>query len=220
VILMDISMPGIDGFETANRIRAGGGASREAVIVAQTAHAEANELKRFKAAGMQHCLIKPFRADDIEAVLKQVAASGRPRPIAGEKRSGNAMVKVGVAVAGSVPGLDMAKIDELQMLLGKEGATHALARFAEQVKSALPLIRTAERAGDCAAVASLCHKLAGSAGVLGADRLYGTLKTVETAYREESAATNSDLLDTLEADMANTIEQMQSLGQVHNDPAQ
>lgn len=48
VILMDISMPGIDGLQAATRIFDGKGASQAAWIIALTAHALPAETKAFQ----------------------------------------------------------------------------------------------------------------------------------------------------------------------------
>lgn len=60
VVLTDINMPGIDGYELARRIRAAeaGGANRVA-IVALTANAAGDELQRCRDAGMDDCIVKP-----------------------------------------------------------------------------------------------------------------------------------------------------------------
>ncbi|MDE2402633.1 MAG: response regulator [Burkholderiales bacterium] len=71
LILMDCQMPGMDGFETTQRIRA---MERErgllrAPIVALTANALPQERSRCLEAGMDDHLCKPFRTDDLERVL-------------------------------------------------------------------------------------------------------------------------------------------------------
>lgn len=59
LILMDIQMPGLDGFETAMAIRSDG-ASRDAVILGVTANLANQDAERFKVSGMQEMLAKPL----------------------------------------------------------------------------------------------------------------------------------------------------------------
>src|SRR6056297_1774692 len=59
LILMDIQMPGLDGFETAMAIRAGS-FSRDAVILGITANLASQDAERFKVSGMQEMLAKPL----------------------------------------------------------------------------------------------------------------------------------------------------------------
>jgi CheY-like chemotaxis protein len=68
VILMDLQLPDIDGFEATRRIRAGGiGQPR---IVALTANVVAGEEQRCRAAGMDGYLAKPLRLETLAAALR------------------------------------------------------------------------------------------------------------------------------------------------------
>lgn len=58
-VLLDISMPGMDGEEVCRRIRAGE-TSRQLRVVAYTAHALESEIARIMSAGFDDCLIKPI----------------------------------------------------------------------------------------------------------------------------------------------------------------
>jgi len=73
LVLMDCQMPGIDGFEATAQIRAFEAASgRPAVpIVALTANAMEGDRERSLAAGMNEHLAKPFREQDLHAVLER-----------------------------------------------------------------------------------------------------------------------------------------------------
>ena len=70
LILMDISMPGMDGMEATRAIRAGSGPCRDVPILGLTAHALPEEIERFVEAGMQDCLTKPIRIETLEKALR------------------------------------------------------------------------------------------------------------------------------------------------------
>ena len=73
VILMDISMPGVDGVEATRRVRNSATArSRETPIFALTAHALPHEHASFIAAGMQGCLVKPIRSQKIKSLVAEI----------------------------------------------------------------------------------------------------------------------------------------------------
>lgn len=77
VVLMDVEMPIMDGFESAARIRAGeaGTTNRSVAIVALTAHSGEQEQRRAKAAGMNGFLSKPFSSEMLATALAE-AVSG------------------------------------------------------------------------------------------------------------------------------------------------
>lgn len=76
LILLDIRMPRLDGFEAAERIRAGAGPSASAPIVALTADAGDEERAHAAKAGMDDFITKPIDANR----LLQVAARFTERP--------------------------------------------------------------------------------------------------------------------------------------------
>jgi len=69
LILMDISMPGLDGVGAARAIRGGGGPCRDVPIIALTAHALPSDIDRFTLAGMTATLTKPLTRAGLRAVL-------------------------------------------------------------------------------------------------------------------------------------------------------
>ncbi len=75
LILMDCQMPAMDGFEASRQIRQLG--VRQPVIIAVTANALRGERERCLEAGMDDYLSKPFQAEQLVAVVKKWASSGR-----------------------------------------------------------------------------------------------------------------------------------------------
>jgi signal transduction histidine kinase/ActR/RegA family two-component response regulator len=78
LVLMDVSMPGVDGFEATRRIRALGGAAARVPIVAMTAYAFTTDIEACRAAGMDHHLAKPIRAAELDAVLARFGVAAVP----------------------------------------------------------------------------------------------------------------------------------------------
>ncbi|MEO8673735.1 MAG: ATP-binding protein [Tahibacter sp.] len=74
LILLDIQMPGIDGYETAERMRSLAN-GRRTRIVAVTANAQSSEREHCLAAGMNDYVSKPVRLQTLQRVLAETAAA-------------------------------------------------------------------------------------------------------------------------------------------------
>lgn len=70
LVLMDCNMPVMDGYEASRRIRQDG-SHTELPIIALTANALPDERERCRAAGMNDYLAKPFRREELAALLDQ-----------------------------------------------------------------------------------------------------------------------------------------------------
>ena len=74
LVLMDVQMPELDGFETTAAIRERErGTPRHVPIVALTAHAMKGDAERCLAAGMDAYLAKPLQAAELVAALDRLA---------------------------------------------------------------------------------------------------------------------------------------------------
>ena len=83
VVLMDVTMPGMDGLEATRRIRSLPGGRGQIPILALTAQAFTEQVAACRAAGMNMHLPKPFDPDVLLAAVKQAIAdrtSVRVRP--------------------------------------------------------------------------------------------------------------------------------------------
>jgi CheY-like chemotaxis protein len=75
IILMDLSMPGVDGWEATRRLKADP-LTRSAFIVAVTAHAFPREQEAARAAGCDVVIAKPFDLTVLADALEAVASHG------------------------------------------------------------------------------------------------------------------------------------------------
>ena len=82
VILMDVQMPEVDGFEATSLIReheATSGSECPAYIIALTADAMQGDRDRCIQAGMNDYLSKPLRAPDLREALERCWVERRPK---------------------------------------------------------------------------------------------------------------------------------------------
>jgi two-component system cell cycle response regulator DivK len=69
VIVLDLSMPGMDGWEAATRLKADE-RTRGICIIALTGHAEARHYTKAKGAGCDYFLAKPCPPQDLAAHIE------------------------------------------------------------------------------------------------------------------------------------------------------
>jgi PAS domain S-box-containing protein len=177
VVLMDLQMPIMDGYQAAAEIR---GMPRFAAlpIVAMTAHATIEERQRCLEAGMEDHLSKP-----IEPALMFTTLSRFQRPGAADTTP--AATGSPTANMPVVPGLDTAT--GLMRVAGNTKLyVRVLRQFAERQARVARQIEEALGAGDVASAQRLAHTLKGLAGSIGASRLQSPATNVETLLRERA----------------------------------
>jgi CheY-like chemotaxis protein len=76
VVLLDIGLPGLNGFEVAKQLRQQP-ALRNAVLVALTGYGQESDRQRSREAGFDHHLVKP---GDFGKVLQILAAVSESPP--------------------------------------------------------------------------------------------------------------------------------------------
>ena len=168
VVLMDISMPGMDGLETARAIRSGESEASGVTIVALTAHSDQRTLQAARDAGMNDVLTKPVEAAALYGKLRQVLGAS---PAVGQPE-----VREDVAPFGTTAGL---------LNLERLGSYRRLGILEELLTDYLPEIsRLIVRMQESAAAADLeacldsLHSLLGMSGEAGAQALYRQVRQV------------------------------------------
>ncbi|MGH8201368.1 MAG: ATP-binding protein, partial [Steroidobacteraceae bacterium] len=186
LILMDLNMPGFDGYETAKLIRDRAGGGRRVPIVALTAHTPEQVRERCAAAGIDDVLSKPYTLEDCERLLRRwITADKVSQPVrpASHIAAIEAIAAPGAAAAGadetpaSPPSDDLAKLDNatvvrLRGMAAPGRRTDLYTRLVELFRtgsaSALGELEAAVRSGDLTAARATCHKLKSSAANVGA----------------------------------------------------
>jgi PAS domain S-box-containing protein len=71
VVLLDIGMPGLDGYDVASRLR-GAPETRDAVLIAMTGWGQPQDKRRSARAGFHRHFVKPIEPDDLEKYLDEI----------------------------------------------------------------------------------------------------------------------------------------------------
>jgi CheY-like chemotaxis protein len=69
-VLLDIGLPGVDGYEVASRLRRAA-SCRDTVIIAVTGYGQPEDRQRSAAAGIDHHLLKPAVWDQLLSLLSR-----------------------------------------------------------------------------------------------------------------------------------------------------
>jgi len=165
LILMDMQMPQMDGFEATRCIRelevTTGGHIR---IVAMTAHAMAGDRERCLAAGMDDYVSKPLRKEDLLRSLRAAQTGER------EVKS----TEITVHPPGKL--LEQCDGDE-------ELAAELVTIFRDSTPSLIEAIGEAVESADGAALTASAHKLLSSLGCFGAAAAHACALDLETRGR-------------------------------------
>ena len=186
-------MPEMDGFEAVRRFRAGAkGTLRfrtriDAPVVALTANALAGDAERCLAAGFSDYLAKPFRQEQLSALLVRWLDSATPPA---EKASAPTPVTPAAAAPGADHAgvLDLAAIERIRAM-ERRGAERLLERLIETyLTSSERLMAEAEAAlgrADATALRQAAHTLKSSSANLGAIELASRCAGIEGLARTE-----------------------------------
>ncbi len=178
MVLMDISMPVMDGIEAAIRIRSGG-ASASTPIVGLTAHAFPEELASFRASGMDEMIVKPITL----AKLQDLLSRRGPAPLV----QGAVQVAAEPAEAPQqAPLIDTAVFGDLCSLLDPARHMAAMTDLERELAKLLEYLRS--DSADAAGISSFSHRIGGAAAVLGALRLRVLLSETEAGVIEDRSA--------------------------------
>ena len=74
VMLLDIGLPGLDGYEVAKRIRQLP-SLKDVVLIALTGYGQDTDRQRSSLAGFNHHLVKPARLEQLQEILRTVAVT-------------------------------------------------------------------------------------------------------------------------------------------------
>lgn len=178
VVLMDLQMPVMDGFQATAQIRADARFASLPVI-AMTAHATIEERQRCMEAGMNDHIAKPIDPAQMFGTLARYYRPGGDRPRGRAGGTGGAPEVVGLR---GIDGLDAS--EGLMRLGGNEGLYLRLLRqFLRDEKDAAARIGGEIARGEIGTAEAVTHALKGVAGNLGAKAVHGAAAELERTLR-------------------------------------
>ncbi|MBD2842844.1 ATP-binding protein [Erythrobacter rubeus] len=205
LVLMDIQMPGCDGYAATRAIRAEGIGADMIPIIALTANAFPEDIAAARDAGMQGHLAKPLVFADLARVLQRWLPT-RIVDKPSEIQTGRGMVEEQMAPEGARPEKDISargKSEPIQVQ-----SPELIERWQERRSEAVEAVRAAAAGGGLAngsmendhrmELARIVHKLAGTAAMFGEPELGDQAAALERALR---MARSGDVQEALAAEL-------------------
>ena len=206
VVLMDLQMPVMNGYEATLAIRALG--LPDLPIVAMTANAMDEDRLRAIASGMSAHVAKPIDVDDMIQTLTRLVPAPQEGAAAGALSGDQAADAL--EVPATVPGIDLDAA--LRRFGGDYGAFLALLkRFENSQGDAVEETRRLLAEGQQQQAAQLLHRVCGVAANLGAASIASLAADTEKALKGGRAHATATLLGQLEQAMAVVIEGARTL---------
>jgi signal transduction histidine kinase/DNA-binding response OmpR family regulator len=188
MVLMDIFMPRMDGYQAAKALRERGFTKP---IIAVTASALKGERDKCIEVGMNDVLVKPFKKADLAAKLRFWAEK--------VSRAEAPVVAAAPVIDSSLAGDSTLDFDSLlDTFLGrKEKVLELLGRFSARTRSQLADMDAAAVAGDAKTLREIAHSIKGAAWSLSAKSLGDAAMDIEAVASEGDARGASALLPSL-----------------------
>jgi len=194
LVLMDIQMPEMDGFEATAQIRAlpqGG----TLPIIALTAHALSGERERCLARGMSGYLAKPFKAHELFAVVEGRGPDGAE------------------PAAPAPPPVDVAAFRRTMEEAGAaEAVDGILATFVETLPQRLDALAAATAGDTAEPIERAAHAFKSAAATIGARHLAALLEQIEAAARDGDVARARDKLESVRREAQAALDYLQTTG--------
>ena len=171
LILMDINMPEMDGFEATQIIRKD--INKTIPIIAMTGWSSRTEGDKFKRVGMNGCLAKPFGLDALYKTLEDIF---------NEKSDINTETTVSVAIA---PNLDLQMLNELSEGDAEYKGT-IINMFLESIPDTVGQMEQHIASQDWTALYKSAHYAKSSLSVIKVPEMYQLAHSIETAAKQQN----------------------------------
>ncbi|HJV93959.1 MAG TPA: response regulator, partial [Azonexus sp.] len=195
LILMDCSMPEMDGFQATAAIRSlEVGSGHHIPIIAMTANTLAHDIERCKIAGMDGHLAKPLTLEALSGHLEQWLQFTTHHVVS------VAPAEPPTETTAGTP-FDSSALDNLREFLG-DSISEAIRPFLEDMPGYLFELEGAIAAGNADTIRQVAHVIKGAAGNLGAQAMANAAREMEQHAEAGTLSDSSELLLRLRTEFA------------------
>jgi PAS domain S-box-containing protein len=210
IVLMDIQMPDMDGYETTRLIRQNP-TWQNLPVIAMTAHALSGDREKSLAAGMNDHITKPINVYELKKTLEYWLARSKGKSSTLKTISLPDLDQEDSNIGfPDLPGFDITS--GLHRMGGdQERYRKLLLQFqARQSKTVHDTLEALD-AGDLAFLEHRVHTLKGLAGNIGAINLHQSAVNLEASLRQANTASLKELVTQLNQDLQNTCDVISQL---------
>ncbi|GAB6051488.1 ATP-binding protein [Magnetospira thiophila] len=196
LIMMDLRMPGMSGFEVIREMRRLEAVGRPATpIIVLSAMIVRNEMERCFAAGADGFLGKPFTHQDLAAAITACISDAAPT-----------LLSVAMAPEADRPDpvINPAVMRQHLELLGRDRAARIMTAFNESSSKIVVTLRHDLDAQDFERLADGAHTLKGAASNVGLTRIGNLAQQLEKAAADRDASMSRDTFEALEGAFASS----------------
>ena len=215
-ILMDIQMPGLDGYETARRIRSRDGRDADIPIIGLSANAFQQDREAGLAAGMDDYVAKPITIESMIKVLRRWPQTGYRSTNNAPRDAGQEPSMIGRL---SPEAADLVASSPLLEVGDDSTVSEYLEDFIAAAPETLAALRQSldERTFD--EIYRLAHNLKGSSLFLGIDTLTEMARRLELASEQCDPSEAASVLSQIQAKIAEIGEIVSTLRPPTSSPA-
>jgi len=204
IILMDLQMPNMDGYETTKHIREKFPAIKNQIpIVAMTAHVLEGVSEKCLAAGMNDCVSKPINTYQLSLLINQLLNRGAESNVSIDKNTISNNKKEGSVI-------DLSMIKKISKN-NNEKIIKYINLYLESVPLDLQNMKEALAEKNYKVLGELAHKLKGNAGYMGLNKLLSCLEKMENLIENDEKSNEIIIIvNRVESIIALSIDELNS----------
>jgi signal transduction histidine kinase/CheY-like chemotaxis protein/HPt (histidine-containing phosphotransfer) domain-containing protein len=192
-VLMDLQMPGMDGYMATKKIRSGEEPSRSVPVIALSADAMEGTREQALAAGMNDYITKPICPEELYTVLVKWIAPGERARFVPDRSKTDGDEECLAAILHSFD------VHSALLRIGgkRDLYLEILEKFRENYGDFMEKIRSLMKSGDLRTLMRQFHTLRGVAGNIGAGDIQFIAESLENKLRTADSVQNVDAMEEL-----------------------
>ena len=211
IIMMDISMPEMDGYAATAAIRCMAGGKENTPIIAITANVMEGDREKCLSAGMDDFIGKPFDKESLLEIVGKWTSGADRAEIIGDT-AGKPAPDPAPAEPGQIESklINPSAIEQLEADIGPEIVPRLIKKFVEETANRIPRMTEAGTEENYDVLRDEAHTLKSSSLNFGAEGLSDQARAIEMACREGKFQEARNLARTIDTLATITLEALES----------